>query len=183
MSRNIDFSTCRLQWYHIVVGPDMIRKRTIVTRALNPSWILLQMLLTIHSGFLKQKEVVVSVKMFPLWWLIIGHHQLSSVTFLPLSHYYRAVQWLLLLWQYSWYFAGQFEFGMKNWNGALAATAALCSLYDWLNCKWSEKFMEATDVNCRFPMEALNAYNITLAALSQEREKYLWIYFHGRSCC
>ena len=31
--------------------------------------------------------------------------------------------------------------------------------------------MEATDVNCRFPMEeeALNAYNITLAALSQER--------------
>ena len=33
--------------------------------------------------------------------------------------------------------------------------------------------MEATDVNCRFPMEALNAYNITLAALSQEREKYL----------
>ena len=34
--------------------------------------------------------------------------------------------------------------------------------------------MEATDVNCRFPIEeALNAYNITLAALSQEREKYL----------
>ena len=69
-----------------IVGPDMIKKRTIVTRALNPSSILLQMLLTIHSGFLKQKEVVVSVKMFPLWWLIIGH-QLSSVTFLPLSQY------------------------------------------------------------------------------------------------
>ena len=32
--------------------------------------------------------------------------------------------------------------------------------------------MEATDVNCRFPMEeALIAYDI--AALSQEREKYL----------
>ena len=48
-------------------------------------------------------------------------------------------------------------------------------LSDWLNCKWSEKFMEATDVNCRFPMEeALNAYNITLLLHWAKRGKNIF---------